>query len=447
MMKVNFTLLCVSALFLSVVHSSLANDLPSPVVDSDYHYDGAPDDELVELGRMLFFDKIMSGNQNISCATCHNPMTFSGDGLSLGVGEGGKGLGRYRSTGDGEDAIEARIGRHAPHLYNLGAKEFTHMNWNGLHFAENGEVKTAANRDTPPDLHNVLAGQALFPILNQNEMLGDPIENEIVARLIISRDNSFPPLWNAYMERLRVNPDYVRLFDAAFDDVNRPADIEIQHYANAVAAFQTVAFRSDNSPFDAYLRGDSEAMTAQQVRGMDLFYGAANCSSCHSGKFQTDHQFYGIAIPQVGPGGEAGTPHQDRGRAEATRMDEDWGKFRTPSLRNVALTAPYGHTGAYATLRGIVRHHLDPLTALENYDPSQLVKPSREDLDESDLVGHEDLSLRQIVIDASDLQPVSLTETEVDDLLAFLEALTDLSVMEDLELIPQSVPSGLPVKD
>lgn len=446
-MKVNFTLLCVSALFLSVVHSSLANDLPSPVVDSDYHYDGAPDDELVELGRMLFFDKIMSGNQNISCATCHNPMTFSGDGLSLGVGEGGKGLGRYRSTGDGEDAIEARIGRHAPHLYNLGAKEFTHMNWNGLHFAENGEVKTAANRDTPPDLHNVLAGQALFPILNQNEMLGDPIENEIVARLIISRDNSFPPLWNAYMERLRVNPDYVRLFDAAFDDVNRPADIEIQHYANAVAAFQTVAFRSDNSPFDAYLRGDSEAMTAQQVRGMDLFYGAANCSSCHSGKFQTDHQFYGIAIPQVGPGGEAGTPHQDRGRAEATRMDEDWGKFRTPSLRNVALTAPYGHTGAYATLRGIVRHHLDPLTALENYDPSQLVKPSREDLDESDLVGHEDLSLRQIVIDASDLQPVSLTETEVDDLLAFLEALTDLSVMEDLELIPQSVPSGLPVKD
>ncbi|MDY6927795.1 MAG: cytochrome c peroxidase [Pseudomonadota bacterium] len=447
MMKVNFTLLCVSALFLSVVHSSLANDLPSPVVDSDYHYDGAPDDELVELGRMLFFDKIMSGNQNISCATCHNPMTFSGDGLSLGVGEGGKGLGRYRSTGDGEDAIEARIGRHAPHLYNLGAKEFTHMNWNGLHFAENGEVKTAANRDTPPDLHNVLAGQALFPILNQNEMLGDPIENEIVARLIISRDNSFPPLWNAYMERLRVNPDYVRLFDAAFDDVNRPADIEIQHYANAVAAFQTVAFRSDNSPFDANLRGDSEAMTAQQVRGMDLFYGAANCSSCHSGKFQTDHQFYGIAIPQVGPGGEAGTPHQDRGRAEATRMDEDWGKFRTPSLRNVALTAPYGHTGAYATLRGIVRHHLDPLTALENYDPSQLVKPSREDLDESDLVGHEDLSLRQIVIDASDLQPVSLTETEVDDLLAFLEALTDLSVMEDLELIPQSVPSGLPVKD
>ena len=446
-MKVNFTLLCVSALFLSVVHSSLANDLPSPVVDSDYHYDGAPDDELVELGRMLFFDKIMSGNQNISCATCHNPMTFSGDGLSLGVGEGGKGLGRYRSTGDGEDAIEARIGRHAPHLYNLGAKEFTHMNWNGLHFAENGEVKTAANRDTPPDLHNVLAGQALFPILNQNEMLGDPIENEIVARLILSRNNSFPPLWNAYMERLRVNPDYVRLFDAAFDDVNRPADIEIQHYANAVAAFQTVAFRSDNSPFDAYLRGDSEAMTAQQVRGMDLFYGAANCSSCHSGKFQTDHQFYGIAIPQVGPGGEAGTPHQDRGRAEATRMDEDWGKFRTPSLRNVALTAPYGHTGAYATLRGIVRHHLDPLTALENYDPSQLVKPSREDLDESDLVGHEDLSLRQIVIDANDLQPVSLTEMEVDDLLAFLEALTDLSVMEDLELIPQSVPSGLPVKD
>ena len=446
-MKFKSPLIGLSALLFGVVHTGQADELPSPVVDTDYHYNGAPSEELVELGRLLFFDKIMSGNKNISCATCHSPLTCSGDGLSLGVGEGGSGLGRYRNTGEGDDAVEGRIGRHAPHLYNLGAKEFTHMNWNGIHFEANGQVNTAANRDTPPDLDNVLAGQALFPILNQNEMLGDPIENEIVARLILSRNNSFPALWNANMERLRVNPDYVSLFDAAFGDVNRPADIQIQHYANAVAAFQTVAFRSDNSPFDAYLRGNSEALTAQQLRGMDLFYGAANCSSCHSGKFQTDHQFYGIAIPQVGPGGEGRTPHQDRGRAEATRNDEDWGKFRTPSLRNVALTAPYGHTGAYATLRGIVMHHLDPLTALENYDPSQLVKPSRDDLDADDLIGYDDLSLRQLVIDANDLQPVSLSEAEVNDLLAFLESLTDFNVMEQLEWIPQSVPSGLPVKD
>ena len=113
----------------------------------------------------------------------------------------------------------------------------------------------------------------------------------------------------------------------------------------------------------------------------------------------------------------------------------------------MALTAPYGHTGAYATLRGIVMHHLDPLTALENYDPSQLVKPSRDDLDADDLIGYDDLSLRQIVIDANDLQPVSLSEAEVNDLLAFLESLTDFNVMEQLEWIPQSVPSGLPVKD
>jgi len=297
-------------LLLSASFAVAAYELPEPVVDADYHYDGAPDEALVELGRMLFFDKIMSGNQNISCATCHNPMTFSADGLSLGVGEGGNGLGRYRDTGIDEDAIDVRIGRHAPHLYNLGAKEFTHLNWNGLHFYEDGEVVVPANRDTPPDLHNVLAGQALFPLPNNNEMMGDPIENEIVARLVLTRNGSFPPLWNAYMERLRVNPDYVVLFDAAYEEVNRPADIEIQHYANAVAAFQTVAFRSDNSPFDAYLRGDTEALSAQQIRGMDLFYGDANCGSCHSGKFQTDHNFYGIAIPQVGPGGEGRTPNQ-----------------------------------------------------------------------------------------------------------------------------------------
>lgn len=446
-MKRNYSLIGLSALFGDISLAVAAYELPQPVVDSDYHYNGAPSEELVELGRMLFFDKIMSGNKNISCATCHNPMTFSGDGLSVGVGEGGRGLGRYRDTGEGSDAIEGRIGRHAPHLYNLGAKEFTHMNWNGLHFEENGEINIPANRDTPPDLQSVLAGQALFPILNQNEMLGDPIENEIVARLILTRNNSFPPLWNAYVERLRVNPDYVRLFDAAYEEVRRPVDIQIQHYANAVAAFQTVAFRSDKSPFDEYLRGDMEALTTQQIRGMDLFYGAANCSSCHSGKFQTDHKFYGIGVPQIGPGGEGKTPFQDRGRAEATRRDEDWGKFKTPSLRNVALTAPYGHTGAYATLRGMVMQHLDPLGSLENYDSSQLVKPSRDDLDATDLIGHTDLSLRQVVIDAIDIAPVTLTEAEITDLIAFLHALTDINVVEQVDLIPQRVPSGLPVKD
>ncbi|WP_320820522.1 cytochrome-c peroxidase [Thalassolituus sp.] len=429
-----------------LMSSANAVELPAPAQNSDFYFDGAPPAALVELGRNLFFDKIMSGNKNISCATCHNPLAAGADGLSLSVGEGGVGVANYRSTGEGDSAIPSRIGRHAPHLFNLGAKEFERLNWNGIHSKVDNGLLLPSGPETPPNLNNVLAGQSLFPIVNINEMAGQVGENEI-ANKIRPGDGRFVPVWDLLVARLAEIPEYVNLFNAAFDDVNSADDIRIQHYANAISAFQGFAFRSTNSAFDQYVRGDTDALTDKQIRGMELFYGAANCSSCHSGLFQTDHQFHGIAMPQIGPGAEAGTPLEDRGRAEATSAAADFAKFRTPSLRNVWITKPYGHDGAYNSLKGVVQHHLDPITSLENYNTRQAVLPKNDEFDQVDFDGYNDLVLRQKIIDANELEPITLTKSELNDLLEFLRALTDWNALDMTWMIPESVASGLPVED
>ena len=99
--------------------------LPEPVSNADYYDNGVPSTAKVELGKQLFFDKILSGNLNISCATCHHSFTATGDGLSLPIGEGGRGLGVTRDTGVGADAVHERVPRNAPAVFNLGAREFT----------------------------------------------------------------------------------------------------------------------------------------------------------------------------------------------------------------------------------------------------------------------------------------------------------------------------------
>jgi cytochrome c peroxidase len=99
----------------------------SPVSDADFYNNGVPNAAKVELGRNLFFDKILSGNLNTSCATCHHSLADTGDGLSLPVGEGGAGLGVTRDTGSDDDAIYERVPRNAPPVFNLGAREFTLM--------------------------------------------------------------------------------------------------------------------------------------------------------------------------------------------------------------------------------------------------------------------------------------------------------------------------------
>jgi cytochrome c peroxidase len=185
---------------------------------------------------------------------------------------------------------------------------------------------------------------------------------------------------------------------------------------------------------------------------MRVFYGKGGCAGCHSGPFQTDQSFHAIAMPQIGPGkgnnSFSATPSlEDFGRENVTGDIADRFRFRTPSLRNVTLTAPYGHAGAYNTLEAVVRHHLDPVNSLYHYDRSQAVLPSRPDLDAMDFVVMDDTARVDAIAAANELQPVQCTDKQIADLIAFLQALTDPDAVDLRNEVPASVPSGLPLAE
>ncbi|MEM7316891.1 MAG: cytochrome c peroxidase, partial [Planctomycetota bacterium] len=342
---------------------------------------------------------------------------------------------------------------------------------------------TPAREQLPEGLENVLAAQAMFPVLSHIEMAGHKGENPIGTAVANDQLAGEDGAWNLLAQRLRAIPAYVQLFADVFDDVDTADDITFVHAANALAAFETVAFRTDNSPFDAYLRsGNADILGEQAADGMALFYGEAGCGQCHSGSLQTDNDFHAIAMPQIGPGKQhgqdtsywraSGFPDrlEDQGRYRVSFDPEDKYAFRTPSLRNVELTGPWGHAGNYATLEGVIRHHLDPVTSLHNYqtDNANLVpvnnlvekagrgsellfpaiNPARlDDYMARDTWVHRRDELRASIADANDLDPTSLNEQEITQIVAFLQSLTDPASRDLSHLIPTAVPSGLPVSD
>ncbi|MFT5192815.1 MAG: cytochrome c peroxidase, partial [Verrucomicrobiales bacterium] len=302
---------------------------------------------------------------------------------------------------------------------------------------------TPAGNDLLAGLDNAIAAQAMFPVTSGTEMAGQPGENTIA-----DLTGDLPALWAALADRLEAIPAYVDQFVHVFPDVSSGPDITFAHAANAIGAYEMWAGRADNSPFDDFLRGETDAISAKAQRGMALFYGKAGCATCHSGKFQTDHDFYAIAMPQIGPGkGDGASGREDFGFGRETGDEEDHYKFRTLSLRNVALTGPWGHSGAYNTLEAVVRHHLDPVTNLNSYDQSQAALPSRADLDALDFSVMNDPALRANIAAANQLEPVSISEPEIDELMAFLHALTDPASIDLRDTVPMTVPSDLPVGD
>ena len=472
-----------------------ADDLPQtagqppvdPVVDADFYDNGQPSAAKVDLGQKLFFDKILSGNRNISCATCHHPSLGSGDALALSIGEGGKGLGKGRIV-QATTPVLGRVPRNAQPLYFVGAKSYTSLFHDGRVEADRGGTFksgfwTPAREQLPEGLDNVLAAQAMFPVLSHLEMAGHKGENEIATAVALDRLDGPYGAWELLVKRLREIPAYVAAFQRAYPEIQEVEDISFVHAANAIAAFEATAFRADNSPFDVYLRtGDAWHLPTGARRGMNLFYGQAGCTSCHAGKFQTDHDFHAIAMPQIGPGKGHGEDTsywrrtgfrdrvEDEGRYRVSFDPADMFKFRTPSLRNVALTGPWGHAGSYASLEDVVRHHLDPVAALARYQPEAVALPPlggmieqtgigsalvfapvnsrrREDFSRRDRWVQESIALRTRVAEANELGPTVLTDRQVADLVAFLETLTDPESRDQQALVPASVPSGLPVTD
>ena len=408
------------------------------------------DTPLAQLGQLLFFDPILSGDQNISCATCHNPAFAMTDGRVLPIGTGGVGLGPQRDflthitlAADAQGRlINAEAGETVPNPFIgtfiprnsptiLNAALLTAQFWDGRvqNYATGGTVITLEEEVNELELTDALTAQALFPITSMHEMAGASL-------------GDLPPMQirRIIAERVAAIPAYQALFEAAFGT----AEVSPQRIVEAIAAFER-QFIYTNSAWDDYISGNNSALTEQQKRGALLFYGvlndAVNCATCHSGDLFTDMNYYNILAPQLGPGkGHGANGREDWGRGRVTFDWRDQYRFRTPPLRNVALTAPYFHAGAYPTLEDAIRHHANIWEAAAQYDPSAYLPPqffsSVQPFNPS----------RQAHSVAPQLaNGLPLSEEDIADLVAFLESLTDPQATDLLDFIPQSVPSGLPL--
>ncbi|WP_136441489.1 cytochrome-c peroxidase [Pacificoceanicola onchidii] len=416
--------------------------LPTAVTDEDY----TPTNQAeARLGQQLFYDPILSGNRNISCATCHHPKFATADGLSLGLGEGAVGLGPDRKPTQ-DNMPEQRIPRNATALFNLGAHEFTTLFHDGRVKADptrKGGMRTPMDEDMVLGFSGVLSAQTMFPVLSPDEMAGHYSENDVskaVRSGLITGDGG---AWDIISKRVAGIPEYRAQFEALYPHVAGGSPIAFTDISNAIAVFIAFEWRSDDSPFDAYLRGTADLPDAAAA-GMELFYGEAGCATCHSGPFQTDHVFHAMGAPQLGPGKAARFERhaRDDGRMRVTGREEDRYAFRTPSLRNVTKTGPWGHAGGHDDLRSFVGDHARG-GALEDYQFAAVlpelpgIKP--------DWTVMQDEDQRRAIAEAA--RPGrALSDAQIDALMAFLAALDDPVALSGRLGIPETVPSGLPVE-
>ncbi len=269
--------------------------------------------ELVELGRLLFFDERLSGDNSLACAYCHQPQKGWGDGQPLSEGYPG-----------------SPYFRNAPTLMNVVFHK--QLYWDG--------------RLSGADLPTLVRDQ----LTEAHFMNAD-------GRLL--------------QERLKQVPKYVAMFERAFGK----GDPTFGKILNAVTAFvRTLVSR--NVPFDRYMKGDESALTDEAKRGLALFTGKAGCIQCHTGPLLSDGRYHALGVPEnLGVIEEPerhitfrrfnrtlGVPNavnlrEDVGRYALTKEPKDWKAFRTPSLRELKYTAPYMHNGTLATLADVVEFY------------------------------------------------------------------------------------------
>ncbi len=436
-------LLCITSVLFPVLAQAETLALPQPLSADDFPIHNA---DQVKLGQLLFYDKILSGNKNISCGTCHHHTHFGTDGLSLGIGEGGTGIGTDRLPGEGDSRIKRRIPRNAPALWNLGSDQINILFHDGRLSRSDDygvEFNSPAEERLPTGLSGLLAAQAMFPVTSRFEMAGDPEENS-VARASFDRIDH---VWPILTKRIQGIPEYVQLFTDAFDNVNKASDITFVDVANALAAFQSTEWQSFDSPYDDYLNGKTDALNESQSRGMTLFYGDAGCSTCHSGNLLTDQSFHALGLPAFGPGRtrQYDPIPRDTGRLGETDLSEDSYRFRTPSLRNVTLTAPYGHNGAYASLAKMIEHHLDPIQSRANWQRSYASLPDVPWLNHTDRIITADVREMDRYGKKLDVDTKPMKFSDIQDLVEFMESLTGASARNPVLGVPDLVPSGLSV--
>jgi cytochrome c peroxidase len=316
----------------------------------------------IDLGRLLFFDPVLSGDGRVSCAHCHHPDLAYGDGRRTGMGAGAVGIGPARIGG-------TELRRNTPSLWNVGF--LGRLFWDGR----------AAS----------LQAQASEPLFAPNEMASTP---EHLQQVLTS------------------NVDYRRLFAQAFRR-SEAAGVTVREVSTALAAFES-SLVSINSRFDRYAHGDERALSESEMRGWNVFRGfVGRCAQCHVPPLFASDDLAAVGAPPV-----RGQPY-DQGAGAVAPFDAALqGAFKVPTLRNVALTAPYFQAGQLATLAEVLDFY--------NAPRGHALPPSA------------GVQLHWHI----HMQKAELSAHDVADVLAFLNTLTDTSLAPQ---VPSAVPSGLPV--
>jgi cytochrome c peroxidase len=395
------------------------------------------DRRLANVGRLLWFDTVTGLNRDNACAGCHSPTNGFGDSQSIAIG-----IDNNRIVGP--DRAGPRNMRRAPMVLNTAF--FPALMWNSRFSALSGDPfdNRAGFLFPQPEgmglsgKPHLLLAQAFIPPTERTEAAGfgfqgdnDAIRTEVAARL----------------DRV---PAYRRHFGQVFPSVRRGAEIDFEMFARAIAEFE-FSLTFANAPIDRYARGQVHALDDAEKRGALVFFGKARCVECHSvagasNEMFTDFRDHAIGTPQLVPRTtnnqfDGVSADQDFGRGEISGLETDRYRFRTPSLRNVAVEAAYMHDGAFTSLAAAIRHHLNPAASLLAYDPvSQGVAP--------DLAGRVGPTAPLLAaLDKRLATPIQLTPSEFDDLLAFVRdgLLDERATPRELrKLVPQRVPSGNP---
>ena len=403
-------------------------------------------DELFTLGQALFFDKILSGSEDVSCATCHLPRFATGDGRNLSRGVHGIGLGPDRGEG-------IMIPRNSPALFALHLRP--ELFWDGrirriqdIIFPPPAVTFTLEQRAVFLPRLDVMAAQAMLPPVSREEMRGLEGDNDLGDlpngyNSPGGTPGSTDRVWDALMDRLLSLPAYSELIRDAYPDT-QDLELDFAHMGNAIAAFEAQAFARTDSPFDRFMRGDDTALTHEEIAGGREFL-EAGCASCHRGPLLSDLGYHNTGLPQFGPGVQmeptagpaSGNAGRDFGRELATALPGDRFKFRTASLLNVELTAPYGHAGQFATLRAVVEHYKD--VELSNIRYNIL-----EHVTDPELIDTLQPAYQEVLanLDPRLSEPMDF---DVDAILTFLRALTADDARDLTDLVPDAVPSGLPL--
>lgn len=411
------------------------------------------DDKVAQLGKKLFFSKGLGGDQDAACVTCHHPMLGGGDNLSLSIGVEAEvpellGPGRRHSSSGTHFDGGPTVPRNAPTTFNMAL-------WDSVLFHDgrveslagtvgtNGADAAIRTPDSPFGIADPQAGdnltmaQARFPVTSSEEMRGFAFfagqdNNSLRNGLELRFQAADSP------QALPVN-DWLAEFQLAFDEPNGEVQdvITFDRITHAIATYENSQVFVD-TPWKAYLEGNDATISEQAKQGALLFFtdaadGGASCASCHSGDFFTDEKFHVLAMPQIGrgKGNDNGvTTNDDFGRFRETGDSMDKYAFRTPTLLNVEVTGPWSHAGAYTSLAAVVRHHLNPQQALDNYDVSQLSN----DIQIDDMRVNTQFAVDQLEANRAaqipSVENVALSDVQVEQLVEFLKALTDPCVKD-----------------